>query len=220
MWPRVRWDNRNKIVYIGRLKKLRDREQRTGGGGSERQRAEERDPSLPAVIGVAEKLNRASVFSLKRRRFGFAPYRTRTWPVPKQYRKFFFLAENGYAGGTHAAVPRQYPYPRGTRYGYGGVFAVPVLPRARQQGGRWSISLLCFLVNCFPLVKVWFPWLSFFQFQFLWETQFCAFLFSVSVSLRNTIACFLVFVLRVTEISLTGISCCLVYQSHTFERHK
>ena len=72
-----------------------EREPSTDGGGSERQRAEERDPSLPAVeevreraeerdpslpavIGVAEKLNRASVFSLKRRRFGFAPYRTRT----------------------------------------------------------------------------------------------------------------------------------------------
>ena len=151
MWPGVRWDNRNKIVYIGRLKELRAREQRTGGGGSERQRAEERepstdgggserqraeerDPSLPAVIGVAEKLNRASVSSLKRRRFGFAPYRTRTWPVPKPYRKFFFLAENGYAGGTHAAVPRQYPHPRGTQYGYGGVFAVPVLPSVTNRG--------------------------------------------------------------------------------------
>ena len=44
----------------------------------------------------------------------------------------------------------------------------------------------------FPLVKVWFPWLSFFQFQFLWETQFCAFLFSVSVSEKHNCVLFCV----------------------------
>ena len=55
----------------------------------------------------------------------------RIGPIPDPYQTrigIFFLAKNGYAGGTHAAVPRQYPYPRATRYGYGGVFAVPVLP--------------------------------------------------------------------------------------------
>ncbi len=42
------------------------------------------------------------------------PDRTRqdpTRPVPKPYRKNFFLTENGYAWGTHAAVPRRYTYP-------------------------------------------------------------------------------------------------------------
>jgi hypothetical protein len=40
------------------LKELRDREQRTGGGGSERQRAKERDPSLPAVEEVRDREQR------------------------------------------------------------------------------------------------------------------------------------------------------------------
>jgi hypothetical protein len=100
---------------------VRDREQRREN------RVAEKDKNR-----VAEKLNRAAVLSLKRRRLASlrtGPVPDPTRPVPKPYRKYFFLAENGYAGGTHAAVPRQYPYPRGTRYGYGGVFAVPVLPR-------------------------------------------------------------------------------------------
>jgi hypothetical protein len=83
-----------------------------------------------------EKINRFEIY-LKTTPFWLSftptPYRTRTRPDPyltrtKTVPEIFFLAENGYAGGMHAAVPRQYPYPRGTRYGYGGVFAVPVLP--------------------------------------------------------------------------------------------
>ena len=51
-----------------------------------------------------------------------------TQPIP--YLDFFFFwVENGYAWGTHAAVPRRYLYPRRTRYGYGTHFAVSVLPR-------------------------------------------------------------------------------------------
>ena len=60
--------------------------------------------------------------------FWLCPVPNPTRPVPKPYQKYFFLAENGYVGGTHAAVPRQYSYPQGTRYRYGRVFAVPVLP--------------------------------------------------------------------------------------------
>ena len=75
-----------------------EREPSTGGGGSERQRAEERDPSLPAGIGVAEKLNRASVFSLKRRRFGFAPYRTGPDPYQNRTGNFFFWPKTGTPG--------------------------------------------------------------------------------------------------------------------------
>ena len=58
------------------------------------------------------------------------PDPTHTKTIPNS---FFFLAENGYTRGTHAAVPRQYPYPQGTRYGYGGVFAVSVLPWLRTM---------------------------------------------------------------------------------------
>ena len=99
---------------------------------------------------MAEKLNRASVFSLKRRRFGFAPYRTRPDPYQNRTGNFFFLAENGYAGGTHAA--RQYPYPRGTRYGYGGVFAVPVLPSfnvglSRYRALLFKVSHQTFIID-------------------------------------------------------------------------
>jgi hypothetical protein len=86
----------------------------TGGGGSEKQRAEERESGCRESDenGVAEKLNGASVLSLKRRRLASA--RTRPDPTKTVPDFFFFGAENGYAGGTHAAVPRQYPYPRGT----------------------------------------------------------------------------------------------------------
>jgi hypothetical protein len=71
----------------------------------------------------------------------FGPARTGpvpdpTRPVPDPYREIFFLGKKGYAWGTHAAVPRQYPYPRGTRYEYGAHFAVPVLlmsPKVRNQ---------------------------------------------------------------------------------------
>ena len=92
---------------------------------------------------VTEKINRVSVLSLKRRRFGLVLSRpvldsTRT----KTVSEIFFLAENRYIGGTHAAVPQQYPYPRGTWYGYDGVFAVPVLPR-----------LECILLKIVRLVK-------------------------------------------------------------------
>uniref|UniRef100_A0A2N9FXT6 Major facilitator superfamily (MFS) profile domain-containing protein n=1 Tax=Fagus sylvatica TaxID=28930 RepID=A0A2N9FXT6_FAGSY len=106
------------------------RERSSGGGVAEKK------SSSVAEKGdrVAEK-NREMIFKfeiyLKRRRFGSprtGPDPTRTGPVPKPYRKFFFLAENGYAWGTHAAVPRRYTYPRRTRYGYGAHFAVPVLP--------------------------------------------------------------------------------------------
>uniref|UniRef100_A0A2N9FVR7 GH18 domain-containing protein n=1 Tax=Fagus sylvatica TaxID=28930 RepID=A0A2N9FVR7_FAGSY len=143
-----------------------EREPSTGGGGSERQRAEERDPSLPAVIGVAEKLNRASVFSLKRRRFGFAPYRTRPDPYltrTKTVPEIFFLAENGYAGGTHVALPRQYPYPRGTRYGYGGVFAVPVLPSKYSESPACGYIKISDAVNLPAEAQTWIKagyWLS------------------------------------------------------------
>uniref|UniRef100_A0A2N9F2T2 Uncharacterized protein n=1 Tax=Fagus sylvatica TaxID=28930 RepID=A0A2N9F2T2_FAGSY len=113
-----------------------EREPSTGGGGSERQRAEERDPSLPVVIGVAEKLNRASVFSLKRRCFGFAPYPTR--PVPDF---FFFGAENGYAGGTHAAVPRQIG-----NFSYDFMFGV-----VSELGGTSQLSTGCWWLQVWPI---------------------------------------------------------------------
>ena len=133
MWPRVRWDNRNKIVYIGRLKELRDIEQRTGGGGSERQRAEERDPSLPAVEEVRDREQRrenrvaekemriessgweASAFSLKRRHFGFALYLhvPDTYPIrTKTVPEIFFLGRKlvhqAYSGIPTISVPTRY----------------------------------------------------------------------------------------------------------------
>ena len=40
-------------------------------------------------------------------------------PVPDPYLEFFFLEKMRYAGGTHVAVPRLYPYLSSTRYEYG-----------------------------------------------------------------------------------------------------
>jgi hypothetical protein len=116
----------------------RDRKQRaetelTGGGGSEKQRVEERESGVEIkrreiewLRKVREKIFKFEIYA-KRRRFG-SP---RTGPDPYQTRtgKIFFLAEIGYAWGTHAAVPWRYTYPRRTRYRYGAHFAVPVLPR-------------------------------------------------------------------------------------------
>jgi hypothetical protein len=39
--------------------------------------------------------------------------------VSDPYLEFFFLEKVGYAGGTHAMVPRLYLYLSSTQYGYG-----------------------------------------------------------------------------------------------------
>ena len=105
----------------------KERTELTGGGGSERQRAEEREPSSPAVEEVRDREQRrenrfvekmriessgweASVFSLNDAVLA-SPRTEPNRPVPKPYRKIFFLAENGYAcSGTSAvSVPTRYP---------------------------------------------------------------------------------------------------------------
>ena len=88
--------------------------------------AEKRDRVAEKIL---EKIFKFEIY-LKRRRFGLPHTGPRTVPDPYQNCTgiFFFLAENGYAWGKHAAVPQRYTYPRRTRYRYGAHFAVPVLP--------------------------------------------------------------------------------------------
>ena len=84
------------------------------------------------------------------------PYPTRTRPVPDPYLEFLFLEKMGYAGGTHAAVPRLYPYLSSTRYGYGAQIAVPVLHslKATEKCPRHHQVELCWNVRIdFPTTK-------------------------------------------------------------------
>jgi hypothetical protein len=127
---------------------VRDREQRRKKQAYRRWSEALRDREQKRENRVVVKEMR---IGLKRRRFGFAPYRTRPDPYQNRTGFFFFLAKNRYTRGTHAAVPRQYPYPQGTRYGYGGVFAVPVLPRPQLNHIKlYLVAYYCFL-GAFPI---------------------------------------------------------------------
>ena len=69
--------------------------------------AEKRDRVAEKIL---EKIFKFEIY-LKRRHFGSprtGPDPTRTKTIPET---FFFFAENGYAWGTHAAVPQRYTYP-------------------------------------------------------------------------------------------------------------
>jgi hypothetical protein len=73
----------------------------TGGGGSERQRAEERESVCREDENRVEWL-RSFSFQPKRHRFGFAPYRTRTGTDPTRTKtvpeNFFFGPKTGTPG--------------------------------------------------------------------------------------------------------------------------
>ncbi len=94
--------------------------------------------------GVAEKRDRVAKKTfkfeiyLKRRRFGSprtGPVLYPTRPVPKLYRFFFFFWPKM---GTHAAVPRQYTYPRRTQYRYGKMPVLPSLKPSPVHGHLWN----------------------------------------------------------------------------------